>query len=116
MINRAAVLLKYKKPAIDWINEADPTPSIDRITEETVNHDRLVYLIRSEDADSDDDVLAWVKENFEVLWETELEGWYTDESLWPTNRTWKEFQKWFQIEWHTMLEDTVDEPVFDEDI
>jgi len=31
MINRAAVILKYKAPFIQWVNEADPYPKVDTI-------------------------------------------------------------------------------------
>lgn len=37
MLNRAAVLLKYKAPAIKWVNEADPYDDNPQITEEHIN-------------------------------------------------------------------------------
>ena len=46
MINRAALILKYKTPAIKWINEADPYQDDPGITNEFVNSDRTVYLIK----------------------------------------------------------------------
>ena len=27
MLNRAAVILRYKQPFVDWINAADPSPT-----------------------------------------------------------------------------------------
>lgn len=115
MINRAAVILKCKAPMVTWINEADPYENDPQISLEAVNHDRTVYLISDRDADDDMALAHWIKANFAVLFETELEGWYTDEALWPQKRTLKLFYKWFDVECHTVIEDTVGTPVKDED-
>lgn len=52
MINRAAILLKYRKPAIDWINDADPYHDDPGISADDVNKERTVYLVQDEVADS----------------------------------------------------------------
>ena len=115
MINRAAVILRYKKPAVAWINEADPYNDDPGITIESVNEERTVYLIRDEDADSPADVEEWINLNYDVLFESELNSWYTDEELWPDNRSIKLFHKWFDVECHSVIEDTVDSPIEDDE-
>lgn len=115
MINRAALILRYKEPAVRWINEADPVPGSVSISLADVNRERTVYLVSDEDADTDEDIRRWVKENFHALWEGELEGWYTDETLWPSGRTLKKFDQWFEVECHTVLIDTVDGPLVDDE-
>jgi len=52
--------------------------------------------------------------NFKNLFESELEGWYTDPDLWPKPLTLKLFHKWFDTEFHTVIIDTVDKPLFDD--
>lgn len=116
MINRAAVLLKYKEPAVQWINDADPYHDNPQISLENVNHERTVYLISEQDADGDKALERWIKLNYKILFEVELEGWYTDESLWPRKRTFKLFQEWFEVECHTVIEDTLGTPIVDEDM
>ena len=116
MINRSSVILKYKEPAIKWINDSDPYNDDPGITQNSVNSDRTVYLVREEDADGPDSVRDWITLNFGVLFESELEGWYTDESLWPQDRTMELFNKWFQIECHSVILDTVGTPIEDEEI
>jgi hypothetical protein len=116
MINRAAVILKYKEPAVAWINEADPYNDDPGLTIESVNEDRMVYLIRDEDADSPEDVEKWIELNYDVLFESELDGWYTDEELWPKNRNINLFRKWFDVECHTVIVDTVDSPIEDDEL
>ncbi|MCE9682763.1 hypothetical protein [Halomonas alkalisoli] len=44
MLNRSALLLRYKPPAVQWINDADPAPSGRAITAEEVNRDRTLTL------------------------------------------------------------------------
>ena len=78
MINRAALLLKYKEPAIAWINEVDPMHGGPGLTPEEVNSDRTVYLIADDAADTPETLEKWIKANLDVLFESELEGWYTD--------------------------------------
>ena len=114
MINRAALILKYKEPAIKWINDADPYYDNPGITGESVNADRTVYLLREDVADNRDVLEEWIKDNVDVLFENELSGWYPDKSLWPKKRTYALFKKWFKVECHTVLEDTVDGPIHED--
>lgn len=116
MINRAAILLKYKKPAIDWINSANPFPQRGKVTLDEVNEERTIYLIRDEDADTPDITSKWVRLNFKLLFESELYNWYVDDSLWPKKRTYKMFQEWFDVECHTVIEDLVGGQILDDDM
>ena len=116
MINRACVLLKYKEPMLDWINTADPTGENPDLTMEQANEDRTVYLVHEEVADSPEMLEGWLKQNCDTLFEGELECWYSDESVWPLNRDFKLFMKWFSAECHSAVEDTLDTPIMDDDI
>ena len=40
-----------------------------------------VYLIH--EIENREDLDAWLAQHYQVLFEEELSGWYTDESLWP---------------------------------
>jgi hypothetical protein len=113
MINRAAVILKYKDPFVRWINEADPDKSGTPVTLEDANSDRTVYLITDEDGENIDE---WISLNYKALLENELEDWYNDESLWPQNRTKKLFQSWVEVACHTVIFDTVGTPIVDDEI
>jgi len=115
VVNRSAILLKYKAPAIVWINEADPHDDDPGSTADSVNEERTVYLISDGDSESDEAVKRWIKRNYKVLFEEELEGWYTDPELWPQKRTLKLFREWFEVECHTVLIDTVDGAIYDDD-
>ncbi len=52
---------------------------------------------------------------FDVLFEMQLDGWHTDESAWPRNRTFAMFREWFSIEFHSVVEDMCDYPIVDDE-
>jgi hypothetical protein len=114
MLNRAAILLKLKQPAIDWINEADPMGN-PGISLKSGNEDRTVYLVSDEVAEDPVNVMRWLRLNWETLFETELEAWYLDESLWVQDRSFELFQEWFELECHSMITDTADTPIEDDE-
>jgi len=116
MINRAAVILKYKAPAVAWINEADPYDVDPGITLDSANDDRAVYLIKDEDGESPAVLEEWIALNYAALFESELDGWYTDEKLWPVNRDLSLFNEWFEVECHSLVLDTVGEPIVDDEV
>lgn len=116
MINRTAVILKYKAPAIKWINEIELQQGDKNLTsEEDVNsNDQNIYLI-SEDENTPESTYIWCEQNYKILFMTELEDWYIDKKLWPNELSYKLFNQWFDINWHSTIIDTVDnEPLLDE--
>ena len=118
MINRAAIILKYKEPAIRWVNDSDLTDVFDNteIAEDEINSERTVYLISDEDAETDESVSQWVELNYLNMFQNELDSWITDESMWPQNLTLMLFHEWFDVECHTMIVDTVsDDPILDDE-
>jgi hypothetical protein len=93
LINRAALILRYKAPAIRWINEADPYPSEHAVVLEQVNEERTVYLIEDTAGDDSESLERWLNRNYEGLFEMELGGRYTDPSVWPQGRNFQMFQE-----------------------
>ena len=116
MLNRAALLLRYKEPAVRWINDADPYPSGKTVSLERANSELTVYLISDEDAETPTAVQEWVKLNFRLLFENELESWYTDPDLWPKPLSLDLFDRWFAVECHSVIVDTVGGAFVDDDL
>ncbi len=113
MLNRAALIVRYKQPFVDWINAVDPSPSYDPLTLADVDRERTVYLVEVEDAD---ELGQWLANNHEELFEEELAGWYTDPALWPRDRSLKRLEEWFSLELHTVVVDTGDSALEDDDL
>ena len=70
MLNRAAVLLRYKAPAVAWINDSDPYDRKPGITLDRVNEERTVYLIHEDDVDPPEVLSSWIEQNFLALFES----------------------------------------------
>lgn len=97
---------------MEWINDADPYKDNPGITLESANEDRTVYLISDDDAEEYE---TWIGLNYEAIFEDELDGWYTDETLWPENRTKQLFDEWIEVECHSVLIDTVEGDIYDDE-
>ncbi|MDH5297887.1 MAG: hypothetical protein OEV91_02610 [Desulfobulbaceae bacterium] len=113
MVNRAALILKAKKPYVQWINESDPANNSLPLSMAEVNRERTVYLIDDPEVEELDE---WIALNCANLFESELEDWSTDQSLWPQSRDMKLFKKWFSVECHTVLIDAGTGPIFDDEV
>ncbi len=113
MLNRAALILRYKQPFVDWINAADPSPSSHSLTVAEVNREHTVYLIQVED---EEELARWLVRNHQALFEEELNGWYTDPALWPPDRSLRVLQEWCSFELNTVVVDTGESPLEDDDL
>ena len=52
---------------------------------------------------------------FDIIFEAELEGWYTLELAWPQQRTFAMFREWFQITLCSCIEDLCEGPIVDDE-
>lgn len=108
MINRGALIIRPKKPYLDWAASLDDSGLLPNVEGE-----QTVYLIPNWDTDKDAEVI--IEQVFADLFENALLAWHTDESAWPANRDLKTFREWFSIEFHSIVEDLCDYELFDED-
>jgi hypothetical protein len=112
VLNRAVVILRYRQPFVNWINQADPYPK-GTINLSDANEDTTAYLVEVED---EDEFESWLALNGQTLFEAELDGWYTDPSLWPADRSVARLKEWCTFELHTLVFDTGGAPLYDDDI
>ena len=113
MLNRAALILRYKQSFVDWINAADPSPSSHTLTLGDVNEERTVYLIEVEDQHELD---GWLARHYHDLFEQELNGWYIDPALWPQSRSLKLLREWCSFELNTVVIDTGESPLEEDEL
>lgn len=62
MLNRAALILRYKQPFVDWINAVDPSPTSHTLTSDDVDREQTVYLVEVED---EDELALWLARHHE---------------------------------------------------
>ena len=112
MVNRCAITVQAKQAFLDWLRSL-PDPVSVEMTLELINNEPHVYLLPEyEDANEQDKLL---RQFFDIVFEMELDGWWTVEGDWPQNRNLKMFSKWFDIEFHSVVEDLVDAPLIDDE-
>ena len=52
-----------------------------------------------------------VEKNFDQIFVDQMNYWYTLESMWVQNRTFKMFKEWFDYSLYMMILDTLEEPI-----
>jgi len=94
LLNRSALIVTPKRRFLEWANRL---PDADKPrTIEDVPSLRMVYLAAT--GDHEPPVTDLIDIYWEEIFEDSLEGWTTDESLWPANRTAHVFRDWFQVD------------------
>lgn len=106
-INRSLVILRPKQPFLDWGKTLDDEDK--NFTLEQLGEDSTAYLIPELWDDSDQEEL--LESYYDVLFEEQLAGWWTDETAWPQKRNLKMFLDWFEVEFHSLVFDLCDEPI-----
>lgn len=106
-INRSLIILRTKKPFLDWARSLDDESK--DLTLESLNEEPTAYLIPEIWEDSDQE--EFLKTCYDALFEEQLEGWWTDEAAWPQPRDLKMFLNWFAVEFHSLVFDLCDEPI-----
>jgi hypothetical protein len=71
-----------------------------------------VYLVEVEDKK---ELNRWLARHHEELFEQELNGWYTDPTLWPRDRSLKMLQEWYSFELHTSWRIQIASPLEDDE-
>jgi len=108
VINRGALIVKPRQPMVDWINaQSDPEDCC--VSLEDARQDCTVILIP--EFDHEDQAKTNIKELYRWIFESELHAWFTDRSVWPKSRSFKVFQEWFEVEIHSLVVDSSDEPI-----
>ena len=82
---------------------AQPRAASESVTLESLREDTSAYLLPEYGDD---------RERDEILREfLELFGWWTDEQAHPAERTFQMFQEWFEVEFHSMVVDLLEDEI-----
>jgi len=110
MINRSVVIVKARQPFLQWLRSL-PDPA--DVTLEQVNQDNASYLLP--DYETDNEGKEILRQYFDLIFEEQLAGWWRDETAWPSRRDLATFMQWFDVEFHSVVLDLVDEPLLHEE-
>jgi len=112
MLNRSAFVVRAKQPFLDWLRGL-PDPVDANLTLADINQEPTVYLLPVyEDDEERNRILA---RHFDLIFASELAGWWTKETDWPAQRDLRRFRQWFDVSDYSVIEDLVDAPMVDDD-
>ena len=108
-LNRAAVIIAPKQAFLDMVAalmgeepEKAATP---------FDHDESTVYLIDELAMETTEARKRLASCFRDIFYEEINAWFTDDSKWPKNVTWKEFESYFHISFQSMVLDTLDEEI-----
>jgi hypothetical protein len=104
-INRSLMVVKAKQPFLDWVRSVDD--AAENLELKDVQDDSSAYLVP--ECETFEEQMAVVLWCWDVVFEEELYSWFTDEDMWPIERSPEMFIDWFDIEFHSMVSDLVDD-------
>jgi len=108
MLNRAAITVRPKQPYLDWAGTLDDSGILPDKGGETT-----VYLVPEYVDDFEAaEVLSKV---YDIIFEEELFAWHTREADWPIDRSFSMFRDWFDVEFHSIVEDICGDPLKDDE-
>lgn len=108
MINRGSVIVRPKKPYLDWVLQLD-----DPGNDPGPDDEKTIYLIPT--YDDDVEAMEILAKCFDIIFEEELACWHTDELAWPKNRTFAMFRDWFSFEFNSVVEDLCGYEIVEDD-
>lgn len=90
-INRNVLVAEPTEVFLEW---AKRNPDTDlELTMDELLADSTAYLIPEQEGNAQ----SWLRRNFKTIFEIELDGWCTDPSRWPVDRSYKAFKKYFRV-------------------
>jgi len=101
VINRSVLVVRPKQPYVDWANSVDDDGS--RADLACLRKQPHAYLV--EDIDLLDEFAQLVDDNWEPIFQEQLDVWMRDPECWPERLTREMFLEWFDCELCTMVWD-----------
>lgn len=106
LISRCVVVVRPKEKFLSWLNQV-PDDDTFELTLSQIRSDCTSFLV--EEYDEPEEVVRWVDEHYQRIFEMELGSWYEHREWWPKDRSLKTFWEWFDVEIHTTVIDTVND-------
>jgi len=108
-INRTVVTIIPKKPYIDWANSIDDDGP--KLYADTIIATSLLIPEKYDEYNYE----LFMKRNYKKIFEEELSSWMEDPDVWPKNRDYNKFKKWFEIVSSDTVFDLGEGPIVIED-
>ncbi|MFC2105826.1 hypothetical protein ACFLS0_03660 [Candidatus Bipolaricaulota bacterium] len=110
MLNRCVVTVNAREPFLRWLQSLSDTESVSL---DEINSETTAYLLP--DYGDNDERQLLLAQFYDLIFENELAGWWTEEGDWPEKRDLVMFTRWFSVEFHSIAIDLVDDVLRDEE-
>jgi hypothetical protein len=94
---------------VKWVKSL-PDPA--DLSKDIINKDNTAYLFPELSHGFEEEEL--LAQFYDLIFEEQLNGWWTEKNDWPEIRDLETFKKWFNIEFHSVVRDLVDAPLQDD--
>lgn len=108
-LNRAAVIVTPTQAFLDMVAKLMGEEP-EKAATPFAYDESTVYLIDESALDAPE-ARKRLASCFRDIFYEEINAWFTDDSKWPRNLTWKEFESYFHISFQSMVLDTLDEEI-----
>ena len=109
-INRSAVVLRPKRPYLEWAR-LDDAEGLAQSVFEALTHEPGVYLVP--EWQEPEGMRRVLEEFWPALFDAMLNAWVTDQGLWPEGRTLEMFHEWFEVQTFDTVEDLYEDEAID---
>ncbi len=100
-VDRSAVVVKPTAAFLQWLNSVEDD-DLD-LTLAQLRSDCTVLLVP--ECETPEQVIAYVGERYEAIFQAELSAWYADPKLWPQDMSLSAFWTFFEVDVHDMVLD-----------
>lgn len=104
-INRSAIVVRAKQPLFDWLHSLNPDDEL--INSKDIGE--TIYLV--EDLLSEEEIEAWLKDNYYKIFFKELSGWHLIISDYPRKLSFEMFKGWFDYKSYPMVIDVEEDVI-----
>ena len=96
LVNRVALIVRPKRRFAEWVNSLERDEGLPWFDLDSERNNPSIYLVSTIRLEVPD--LSELVDTYGVeIFETELEGWWTDDAHWPANRNPHIFRDWFDV-------------------
>lgn len=110
MLNRSVVIVRVKEPFMQWVKSLPDSADVSR---DIINQDNTAYLLPDLEHGFEEEELT--AQFYNLIFEEQLNSWWTEKKEWPKKRDLETFKKWFDVEFHSAVLDLVDAPLQDDE-
>jgi len=110
IVNRGLLVVKAREPFREWVSSL---PAKGEVTIKEINSDCAAYLVPEfEDEQQREHILSQMHSD---IFAERLFDWCVDDAMWPQNRNISLFKKWFELEFHSNVEDMAEGALHSDD-